>query len=300
MKRLLCVTLALSVAGAAFIGCQKDGVFNPKNKISKIYRTEKGSKVLSEVWTWDGKTLNNVACYLNDSTMEYKWYYFYEKKQVVRIENTLGLSYITITYSGSNYDKVEFYDKFDKKLRSYAYTYDGKKVSKIDFTSYKNPSKSMDVMDYRFLSAFIPMAILEETDKQIKNSPPSKSDGDVVYNYTLKYDGDNLSEWKIVDNNDPNKQLEMTYQYEQYDKNVNPYYASFPNIDGMNIATPCFYKNNPTKVTLTQAMNGKAAPTTTYDYSYQYNGKKFPTESIKKATVEGTVIRSDTNYYEYN
>jgi len=296
MRRLLSVALVLLVS-VAFTGCQKDGVFNPKNKISKVYKAEKGNKVLWEKWTWDGNSLNNIAYFVNDTTMLQKAYYLYEKKRLARVENTIDLSYVLITYSGSQYEKVEFFNKYDGKLRTYVYTYDGKKVSKIVLTVYKYPLKSMDAGDDGFLSAFIPREILEETNRQILNSAPLKDNEDKVYTYELKFDGDNLSEWKITDNNDPNKPVEATFQYEKYDKNNNPHYASYSNIYGVNIAEPCFYKNNPERVTCTKIDN--TTTTITYDYYYKYNDKKFPTEAIQKLTQE-TATFSDTLYYEYN
>lgn len=302
MKKLLSVTLVL-VMSVAFTSCQKNGVFNPKNKISKVFQQpENGSKALIEEWTWwnDGNTLTSVAYFINDTTVQKKAYYYYEKKQLVRIENTLDLSYVKITYNGdSQYDKIETYDKFDRKLRSYAYTYDGKKVSKIELTAYKNPSKSMEIDDVCFLSVFIPKEILEETNAQLMNPSPLKADGDIFISYALKFDGDNMSEWKAINNNDPNKLMEMTYSYESYDKNLNPYYASYPNVDDMNAPAFCFYKNNPEKVTRSMVMNGGVPEIITFDYTYKYNDKKFPTEAICTQMKDGIKQALITTYYEY-
>ena len=304
MKRLVSIALVLLLTGAAFTGCQKDGVYNPKNKISKVYKSVNGFKTLEEQWTWDGNILHNVAYFKDDTTMSYKWYYLYEKKQLVKVENTSNLSYIAITYSGSQYDKVEFFDKFGRKSRTFAYTYDGKKVSKIDATIYKNPQKAMVAEDYDVLSAFIPMEILEETDKQIAKSAPLKSDEDNIINYALTYnDKGNLSEWKITNNNDIKKLQVVVYKYEAYDENKNPFYASYPRVDdgGIGFAPPCFSKNNPTKVSCKVTINSEqSGDVVSYDYSYQYNGKKFPTQVIRKISyslVPDTF--SDTTYYEY-
>ncbi|MCL2132260.1 MAG: hypothetical protein FWH36_07410 [Lentimicrobiaceae bacterium] len=303
MKRVLCVALALAMGSAAFTGCQKDGVYNPKKKISKIQKADNGNKVLVQEWTWNGNLLHNIAYYLNDSVMQGKEYFLYEKKQLVRIDNT-NLSYYVISYNGSQYEKIELFDRMGKKTRTYVYGYDGKKVSKIDLTVYKNPSKSaMDIAgENSLMSFFLPMSILEETDRQIARFASLKSADDDVYSFTLKYDGDNVSEWKMGDYNNEEKPLEVVFKYESYDKNVNPLYASrfeANEKDIMPFAPPCFYKNNPTKASSTRYDNGKEL-TINYDYTYKYVDKKYPAEIVRKQSQESMPESiSDTTYYEY-
>jgi len=55
MKKYLFLILALSIL---FIGCEKEGVYNPNKKIKRIYEESlSGSspKRLSQEWTWEKK-----------------------------------------------------------------------------------------------------------------------------------------------------------------------------------------------------------------------------------------------------
>ena len=294
MKRVLCTTLALLLASTVFVCCQKDGVFNPKQKIDKIYQAYDGGKILSEEWTWDGNLLNYIAYFKNDTTVLRKSYYFYDKKQLVKIHNTADLSYVIISYNKSYYDRIGFYNKFDRKVRSYAFTYDKKKVSKIVLTVYKNPAKSEIRMENDMMAAFIPKAVLDVTNKQLMHTAFSKADEDDIYTYAIQYDGDNVSEWKISYKSG-DKLTETILKYGSYDENMNPYYTSFPNLENVPLA---FYKNNPQKITCTQYTNSVEDGAYTYDYTYKYDAKKYPTEVISKQTA-GSYSNSDTAYYTY-
>ena len=61
MKKILTI-LAIACVAFIFAGCQKDGVYNPSKKISKIYYTStSGNKSLQEIWTWNGKLLDKFC-----------------------------------------------------------------------------------------------------------------------------------------------------------------------------------------------------------------------------------------------
>jgi hypothetical protein len=293
MKKLLCTALVLSLGTAVFVNCQKDGVYNPKQKISKIRQAYNGEKRLIEAWTWEGNLLSRTVEYSNDTTVKGKVYYFYEKKQLVRMEYT-GFSYCIITYSGSQYDKIDFYTRFDRKTDTYVFTYDKKKVSKIMITTYADPQKLIGSMGNNDLKAvFIPKMILEQTDKMVAKSTIRKANEDVVITHTITYDKDNPKEWRISQT--VNEKLgELVYTYDSYDENNNPYYASNL-VYGVGNS---FQKNNPTKVTCIAYLDGVSGVPSITDYTYQYDTKKYPTEMIEMRK-EGTAVFPDTLYYEY-
>jgi len=298
MKRVLCTTLTLLLASTVFVACQKDGIFNPKQKISKVYQAYYGNPRLTEKWTWDDNLLNCIAYFRDDTTVQQKSYYFYEKKQLVKIDNTYDLSYILITYDKSFYKQIESYDKFDRKLRSYAFTYDKKKITKMEVTIYKNPSKAvMSAEEGDIMSVFIPKAILDETNKLMSVPSLLKSAENDLIVYTMQYDGDNISEWKIA-NQVGGKTKEIVFQYNSYDENKNPYYTSYPNMNENEPASPAFFKNNPLKITCTEYFDNAKISSYTYDYTYKYDAQKYPIEAIKNLTQDSYFI-SDTLYYEY-
>jgi len=298
MKRVLCTVLVVALGATVFVNCKKDGVYNPKKKISKIYVAHLGVKKLDYGWTWEDNLLKKVERFGMDTVVTSKAYYFYDKKQLVRIEYTNDdLRYVEITYNGSSYDRVDFYTKKGAKTSSYVFSYDKKKVSKIEHTKYATPIPASKSMENELLSVFIPKIILEEMDRQIEQNPLLKSadNKDVVYVHTMKYKGDNLDEWEILSSSNSRTSI---FKYESYDDKINPMYGSNP-IMADGEASSVFHKNNPTKITYESMDSNKVSlATSAITYSYLYD-KKYPTEIIKTSTPSVGNPFSDTTYYEY-
>ena len=63
MRKFVLLWAMLLPVAVSLTSCHKDGVCNPKEKISRIYYQGSGQsaeKQLSELWNWDGKkTVNN-------------------------------------------------------------------------------------------------------------------------------------------------------------------------------------------------------------------------------------------------
>jgi len=297
MRKILYTTLSLLLVSAVFTNCKKEGVFNPKNKISKVYVSFNGEKRLDQEWTWDENLLTKMWCHPDAITV-----YSYTKKQLSKMEMSTiyGATYAEVTYNGKFYDKIDIYDSASKeKKKTVAFTYDKKKVSKIVETIYANANaQSMGSVGNEFVAAFIPSMILEETQKMLNTVTMQKANEDKVITHEMTYEKDNLKEWKISYTQGKNN-IERVYVYNSYDENKSPFYASNPLLidNGTNgdAETP-FYKNNPTQITATYAVNGNKDNPVTYDYKYQYNDKKFPIEVIKKISPLNIM---DTTYYEY-
>ena len=295
MKRVLCASLAVVLLATAFVNCKKDGVYAPKKKISKVINAHNGTKVLRQSWVWDGDLLSKIEYYGLDSSVSSKTFYFYDKKRLTRIEGT-DLSYsVEVTYNGSAYEKLDFFNRKGEKTRTYEFSYDKKKVSKIVDTRYAVAIPMPKSMENEVLSIFIPKIILEEADRQAESSSPKlKSAENVVVVHTMKYKGDNLSEWEILGSN----KSKVTFTYESYDENVNPFYTSSPAIVPPSETSSAFYKNNPTKIVRLQVdSSANLVSSLTMTFSYLYD-KKFPTEVIL-TYIMGEHANSDTTYYEY-
>ena len=95
--------------------CHKDGVYNPKEKISRIYYQGSGQsaeKQLSELWNWDGKKLSTITYYYNTGEIEGTEKFSYDGKRLSRIDYISDFgdgSYLLFTYDGRKLDKVEVY-----------------------------------------------------------------------------------------------------------------------------------------------------------------------------------------------
>jgi len=302
MKKVLYTALALLLVSAVFVNCQKDGIFNPKQKISKVSQPLDGITLRLEEWTWEGDLLSRISYFHRDTIVKNKVYYFYEKKQLVRMEYA-DFSYCTIKYDGSQYSEINFFTQFERNTSTLKFTYEKKKVSQIVETRYANPQKSMGDAENKLMSAFFPKIVLEAMDKHMSKTALQKANEDVVLTHKLTYDdkGDNLKEWRIsqtliskVGESMLTKLRETVLTYDSYDDKVNPYYASSPAGEGY----AAFYKNNPTKVTFNMYEDNLpiAGSTDIFNYTYQYDDKKYPTEVIGRH-LEGAA--ADTTYYEY-
>jgi len=265
---LLCIAICLLV-----LGCEKEGVYNPDKKIKKIY--EGFIPKLSEEWTWDKNLLQKIDYFSGDEVGYTENFKYDNKNRIIRIEDYEYGDYYTISYNKDGYEKIEYYDE-DILYMSAAFQYEKKKVSRIDLTYY-------DFYDYKstkkdgFITKIIPKEILNST---IESKNRSESKGTYSFVVNFKFDGNNVSEMIVVD--------DYSIIYENYDKNLNPFYSSFTGMvdfeDGAGIRG--LSKNNVGKVTYKW---GFGWPDETVEYGYAYDGK-FPT-SIITTTSEGYLVR---------
>ena len=117
MKKTIMLTALAAVV--CFLGaCKKEGVYNPSEKISKIYKSstyvsqyydgstwrdannESSPKRLVEAWNWDGKKLMSIDSYNLDGTVEADETvkFEYDGKRLTKITDVTGKNYATITY----------------------------------------------------------------------------------------------------------------------------------------------------------------------------------------------------------
>ena len=108
MKKILTI-FAIACVALVFAGCQKDGVYNPSKKISKIYYTStSGVKSLKQIWTWNGKLLDKIDYY--DGGSIYKTYNFtYDGKRLTRMSNYANNRYIEYKYDGSHLSEANVF-----------------------------------------------------------------------------------------------------------------------------------------------------------------------------------------------
>ena len=149
MKKITLTAMVLAVA-CMFAACTKEGVYNPKEKISKIFEssvstytmgstttTDETPKHPTESWTWDGKLLSSITYYEGDGTVDETVTFTYDGKQLSKMQTVGSNSYTQFIYDGSKLEKFETY--YSNRLESAGtVTYDGKKVVQIDVVDYDN------------------------------------------------------------------------------------------------------------------------------------------------------------------
>jgi len=273
MKKYLFLILALSIL---FIGCEKEGVYNPNKKIKRIYEESlSGSspKRLSQEWTWEKKQLKKIDYYW-DNQISYTENFSYDNKnRLIRIEDYSYGERYEIKYDKDGVSKIELY--IDNELYQIMnFKYDRNKIVEVSVIVIDNSKilVSKSNKPESFISMILPI-------KEVKDRIRSKNTkGNYVKYFEFEYDGNNLSKMKEIDGS-----WIEEYTYENYDKKSNPFYSNVYSI------SEGFSKNNVGKV-----INRWE----TREYEYTYDGK-FPTEVTMKYTVPGFSTLVYRTYYEY-
>lgn len=305
MKKITLLVAILAV-GLFFVSCNKEGVYKPKNKIDRVYRSYSykyevndygywetednysSSKYVSQIWNWDGKLLKSISYYDSDGDLDYTENYEYDGKR---------LSFISWGGSGRyvlNYDKGKlssiesFYGNV--KEASYDITHDNGKITAIRVTSYDYDKSAVAPLPVNALSFFIPAANSESLVETMKKISERNSTKDVyTYDIKLEWDGKNVSRVSYI-----NGAYTETEDY-TYDNKVNPYCGLFDIEDfGLN---QILSKNNITRRVTRDSDNE-------YDeqeYTYTYDGKVPSMKSYSYSRTYDDYRYSYTYnyYYEY-
>jgi ABC-type uncharacterized transport system substrate-binding protein len=124
-----------------FTACNKDGVYNPKQKVATVITqstqnvTIAGQSPIETVnnphtatWTWDKKLLKSINYEGEDLSFTFE----YDGKQISQIKMLVydNPYYYKYTYKDKKIDRVDLY-KENALIETIAYTYDGKKISTI-------------------------------------------------------------------------------------------------------------------------------------------------------------------------
>ena len=207
--RTLFIAFTACMVAFAFNSCQKDGVYKPKKKISKIYTSEDGGdRILQETWNWDGKVLTSIT-YDDDVVVKFE----YEKNQLIGLSS--GGSRIIYTYEGKQIDKITYMDG-NEEIASYTFKHDGKFISGVDVVLDNNYLKSSRLLEVAFRG--IDPTIAETQVAQFK-ACQAEAKGLYKYSDVYEYDHNNVIGLKRHDNNNN----DFTYTF-TYSKNLNPFY----------------------------------------------------------------------------
>jgi|BioPla2DNA2_1021312.scaffolds.fasta_scaffold45916_2 hypothetical protein len=287
MKRLISLTATLMVLTIFVTSCQKDGVYNPKKKIEKIYGVYDGIKELEETWTWDKNLLTKVAY-----REGYEYDVFeYDGKQLSKVtsyDEGVALSYYVFTYEKSKLVKIEEFDE-GKLFMTISVEHDGKKIVKMTLKLVDDDDKNIKSVRSNktfatIMRNFLPQPII---DKIIENSMRKADDYESIVEFV--YEGDNVSKMTMTDKN---SSTSMAYTY---DDKLNPFYNNL-NGAGESGAATALSKNNPLTSAMTTTVEGEEIKING-TYSYVYDGK-YPIEvtySYKYFNFEPKFITS----YEY-
>ena len=274
---LLCMAVCLLV-----LGCEKEGVYNPSKKIKRIY--EGTSKRLSEEWTWNKNLLQKIDYYWNNSIGYTENFKYDDKNRVTKVEDYEYGDYYIISYNDNGYNKIEFYDE-DELYMSFSFTYEKKKVSRIDVTQYYDDDDWKSIKNGGFITKIISKEILNSV-KTIRSKTGTKGNATARMDY--KYDGNNVSEVELSAEGYSEK-----FSYEEYDNKLNPFYSSIFGVAAVEGGIGGFSKNNVGRL-IVRVTTNYGSFTEKVDYEYTYDGK-FPTEIISKSDGERWVTTLEYN-----
>lgn len=320
MKKVLIALSVIAMVGA-MTSCKKDGVYNPKEKISRVYEqsaysyssstrgvieSDPGTKRLECVYNWEKKQLSSIDYYSSNGTIYSTDRFSYDGKQISKIENfTTNVTY-AYSYDGSKLAKID--RSYNGSLtHSYTIKHDGSKISQIDIQTMGG--QTLDKSEAEKMLAFVlPQGrALENIAKamtDVKFTKGSVTNGSIK----LTYDGKNIKSSEYIAGT-----TRVFTEYE-YDANKNPFYGLLEaSTDGMSGIS----QNNVTseRVTENYVDYDNQSKTESYQisYTYTYDGK-WPVTRIytrtdtwtdddyddySKASVTYTETETETTYYEY-
>ena len=263
-----------------FVGCKKEGVYNPNKKIKRIYYEyglNTGTKTLSQEWTWEKDKLVKIKHSFYTEILSYD-----NKNRLIKIQDFDFNDRYEIIYDKKLISKIEYYIG-NSLCQTMNFKYDKDKIIEITIKNIDNNKmlENKSIKPDSFISTILPFKI---PDKAMRTKSAISS----TYFLTFEYDGDNISKTKYID--DDNQVLE--YTQENYDNKLNPFYNSRFLSNGLGIG---FSKNNVGKATTITSDNDVK----TIEFEYVYDGK-FPTEVIEKELSSATNEFSiNKTYYEY-
>ena len=286
LKIITVVALVVVISASMFSSCKKDGVYNPKKKINKIYsQNSKGEKILSETWTWDNDKLMRIDYGGGFEVFEY------DKDKLIKFTYNNG-NYEKYTYNGSKIDKVELWNKEGNDvLIEYKFEYTENKISKISskcYISFDDMETSLNNQKNNALRFVLPEQIANIISIPFENKLKNRKTSETVsITMELTWKGDNIEKVIYISNyNSLNLSSTEIFHY-TYDNKLNPMYGY------LNGRTDATSKNNVKKMIMTDGNE----PSLEEEYSYVYDGK-FPTEITRTQTL-GTHKSTSVTYYEY-
>lgn len=310
MKKAILATAVLVLFTVfSFVSCKKEGVYKPKERISKIFYeysresyfngtledSYSSEKHLSERWHWKGKKLMQVE------TGDWAYNFVYKGNQLEKIE--YGDIEATFTYNKSLYEKIEIKEHDQNILVITIDQRDGDdKITKFFFEMFYE-STIWDGMSKKYTKgassisnaeSFLRMILPNNFTNILSKNVDKKRQKAIISEkciVELKYDKNNLIEQVITyEDEDPE-----TYIF-TYDDKKNPYYKSIhTSIEGVDGNTFIQSENN------ILTMYDKEYPEDITKFEYKYDGD-YPEQRIEKYSYGNEWYSTqyvEIYYYEY-
>ena len=279
----------------SFISCHKDknGVYAPKKKIQQIYHSRSDTeKAPFQHWEWNGDKLNSITHYSDFDFKAVTWvenFTYDDKNRVTRVDNYTNSEYITYEYDGDHLKSATVFYR-SAIVCSWAFSYDGDKISKMMGTFYEN-KKDGATLHLNPLSHLLPPNVckgIAKSEQRLANQRGTKESFNIAL--LLTWTDHNIS--KIVFTGDGEY---MDFQLQYDDKNC-PWYGFLGSLEDHLINFTSghtgFTKNNVTRIIMTED-----SYTDTICYAYQYNADKYPV--LQTMYESSDIDEKQVLYFEY-
>ncbi|MCQ2272447.1 MAG: hypothetical protein MJZ72_06650 [Bacteroidales bacterium] len=294
MKKILTI-FAIACVALVFAGCQKDGVYNPSKKISKIYYTStSGVKSLKQIWTWNGKLLDKID-YYNDGTVSYTNNFTYDGKRLTRMDCYKYNEYIEYKYDGSHLSEANvFYAGSLEYI--FKFTYKSGKLESMTRTSTgKGTRTEMKIDPLTFVFGPEISQSIERAQKILA----AKNNGKSTYIETLKFTWENGEISQCVTSFQGEGYYEEVTAKITYDKKKNPFSGALINFDFEdNMGDGSYSKHNIAKMDCTEMEDGEVE-NWTVTYNYSYDKSNYPISKRETETSGGYTYTGGLYEYEY-
>lgn len=303
MKKILVSLLLISMA-VTFSSCKKEGVYKPKEKISRIY-VDSGygdGKKLEEVWTWDKKQLQRIDHYYDGDLSWSEEFTYNNKGQVERVDCYKDSEYTEYTYDGDKLSKATYYYR-GSIVTEHIFKHEGENITEIEITYFDNKKRNSHLRN----EGYNPLRMLLQGNnyQTLKNAIERVHTSIDIVTVKLEWEKKNVSKIEITEG-----PYRFTANF-KYDDKLNPFKNLFGlYVDGDIDEGSLLSKNNVIEEHYAETSNGETY-TGIIKYSYSYDGK-FPTVQRYTYSYETpvwdyygdligyeTVTRTTSTYYEY-
>ncbi len=270
-----CAFMALLV----FTSCHKEyiGKFEPKKKISKIYRSNNNTdRFLAEAWQWENGRLNKIDHYSTASYIFSEIYHYDAEGFISSIEDTSHRQQTNFIYKDKKLTHIDFLK--DKDVFAYMdFTYTDTWISSIDcIITERHRDAQLGETFQTSLKHLMPTEALETLAETVEASA-SRHHAE-AFNIRMAWDGANVFRMDVTAPNYPFRILKF-----EHDRKPNPYrnYLEMESYEMHKNPYSGLNKNNITDyMTLTMLSDSTfTASEKKYVYTYKDNYPVLQTDS---------------------
>ena len=304
-KILIALLLAATVLT---IGCKKDGVYRPSEKIAAFsfyyerdhqrYNTEKKiwesiqkdstRRYTTEKWVWNDKQLNRIDLYDQGSNAPYcQLGFVYDGNRLTRVNISNTKHYVTYEYDGRRITRMTVHSQNGDIWSDYCFDYDGKKINTVTITGNYLTAKSEATGTLALMPVLGDIEAAHSIESLCQKTTGSKSDQTV---FEITWKGNNI---KSIKNRDSGA-TEVTYTH---DNKTNPLRGLLTSaLTGINELSHTSAYGNENNITSADYGTEKQS----YSYTYSDDLPTSRSRSIVDHYTQGyRYVKTYITYYEY-